>query len=368
MKLLWLTWKDPYHPQAGGAEVVQAELCKRLVADGHQVTVLTAMYDSATTDEMRDGVRYIRGGNRYTVGLHAWRLYRQYGLRGWADQVIEEVNTGPFLARFYIKESHILFFHQLTKVVWFYQFPWFLAPVGYVAEIVALALQWGRSVITVSDSTKADLVRHGFKADKISVISEGITIDPLDTLGDKPNERMLLSLGAWRPMKRTLDIVKAFEIAHASDPSLTLHLAGDDNGVYGASVLRYIQQSDHRDAVKVHGRVSHEEKMRLMRAAHAVAVTSIKEGWGLVVTEANSQGTPAVVYNVDGLRDSTRDGQTGLISAQNTPQSLADSVTELLSDQDRYQQLRTAGWEWSKTITFDQSYEDFMNIISAYGK
>jgi len=40
----------------------------------------------------------------------------------------------------------------------------------------------------------------------------------------------------------------------------------------------------------------------LLQKSHVLAVTSVKEGWGLVVTEANPQGTPAVVYNVDGLR------------------------------------------------------------------
>ena len=37
MKILWLTWKDRKNPLAGGAEVVNEELAKRLVKDGHEV-------------------------------------------------------------------------------------------------------------------------------------------------------------------------------------------------------------------------------------------------------------------------------------------------------------------------------------------
>ncbi len=44
MNILWLTWKDYTHPLAGGAEVVLRELSRRLVADGHKVTFLTARH------------------------------------------------------------------------------------------------------------------------------------------------------------------------------------------------------------------------------------------------------------------------------------------------------------------------------------
>ena len=40
MKILWFTWKDMKNPYAGGAEVVNEQLAKRLVADGHEVTFL----------------------------------------------------------------------------------------------------------------------------------------------------------------------------------------------------------------------------------------------------------------------------------------------------------------------------------------
>lgn len=43
-----------------------------------------------------------------------------------------------------------------------------------------------------------------------------------------------------------------------------------------------------------------------MAAAHVHIATSVREGWGLVVTEAAAVGTPTVAYDVPGLRDSTR--------------------------------------------------------------
>jgi glycosyltransferase involved in cell wall biosynthesis len=367
MKILWLTWKDPYHPLAGGAEVVQAQLCTRLVVAGHSVTILTAAYGAAPVSETRSGVQIIRQGGKFSVYWHAASYYKA-NLIGWADIVLEEVNTIPFFARFYVQEPHILFFHQLARSVWWYQMVFPLSLVGYMIEPLYLHLINRSPVITVSESTKADLVRYGFTSDNISIISEGITLEPLTELSPKPSTKSVLSLGAVRPMKRTLDIVKAFEIAQATMPELKLHVAGDTSGSYGAKVLQYIKNSPCRSAITVHGRVNTDKKLQLMREASVVAVTSIKEGWGLVVTEANSQGTPAVVYDVDGLRDSTRDGVTGLITKQNTPAGLATSIIELLANESRYEQIRTAAWQWSKEITFDQAYQDFMNVLNKYGK
>jgi hypothetical protein len=56
--------------------------------------------------------------------------------------------------------------------------------------------------------------------------------------------------------------------------------------------------------VEFFGRVSDAEKIDRMARAHALVVTSVREGWGLVVTEAAAHGTPSIAYDVPGLRDS----------------------------------------------------------------
>jgi glycosyltransferase involved in cell wall biosynthesis len=387
MKILWLTWKDPTHPHAGGAEVVQRELCKRLTKDGHEVTILTAQYPGAAHEDTQNGCRIIRVGGCYSVYWHAYRYYKKH-LVGWADVVIDETNTVPFFAKYYVKEPHLMFFHQLCREIWFYQMRFPLSLIGYLLEPLYLRLLSGSQAIVVSESTKRDLMRHGFKAGNIHIISEGIELEPLTSLNEvkKYPQPTLLSLGAIRPMKRTLDIIKAFEIiksqattqsvianeAKRSDeaiqqnPLATLRLiiAGNNTGTYAEKVLRHINSSPYRDDIEILGRVSKEMKLELMQKSHAIAVTSVKEGWGLIVTEAASQGTPAVVYNVDGLRDSVRDSKTGLVSKQNTPESLAEAVVSLLANSPtRYKEVCSAAWQWSKEITFERAYKDFTNSL-----
>lgn len=368
MKILWLTWKDYTHPGMGGAEVVLRELSHRLVRDGHQVTFLTVQHEGSKPQETMDGIEIIRvGTSRYIHPFQAMAHYAKH-MRNKYDIVVEVVNTAPyFTALFKGKAQAAVFYHQLAREIWYYELKKPFSSVGYhLMEPLAtwLMSRANAKLITISNSTYQDLRRFGFKNKKAHIISEGIEIEPLATLDNvaKFREPTMLSLGAMRAMKRTLDQVKAFEIAKEDIPDLKLRVAGSTDGPYAKQVLDYIAASPFAKDITLEGKVSTERKIELMQRSHVFSVTSVKEGWGLVVTEAASQGTPAVVYDVDGLRDSVRDGVTGFITATD-PGSLAQGITSLLSDQGRYQAMRQAAWEWSKEITFDKSYSDFKTAL-----
>jgi glycosyltransferase involved in cell wall biosynthesis len=370
MNFLWLTWKDAAHPEAGGAEVVLSELCRRLVADGHHVTILTALYKDASAREQKDGIDYIRvGSNRYLHSFRALGYYLRH-LRSRQDVVVEVVNTAPYFSTLFGgKAKRLLFYHQLARDVWFHEAPPVVSHLGYYAlEPVATRLQaFSRSpAIAMSPSTKNDLHRFGFADEKVHVISEGIPMAPAEDITQftKYARPTILSLGTVRSMKRTMDQIAAFEIAKKRLPKLQLKIAGQASGVYGQAVLRAIEESPYRQDIDYLGRVSPAQKRELMQKSHVIVVTSVKEGWGLIVSEAASQGTPAVVYDVDGLRDSVRHNQTGFVVPPD-PEALADGVIALLTDEQRYEAIRKAAWEWSQELTFDKSYADFMRVVEA---
>lgn len=364
MKILWFAWKDRKNPYAGGAEVVSSELAKRLVKDGHEVTFIVRGHPGEKDDEMIDGYRVIRIGNWRSVYWEAYKYYKKH-LVGWADLVIDEVNTIPFFCKFYVKERNIMLFHQLCRKVWFYEMGFPMNLIGYLLEPIYLWLLNDRKVITVSESTKKDLVKYGFRKNRINIISEGIELDPVADLNvEKYEKPTLLSLGSMRSMKRTDHILRAFELAKKELPELQFVMAGSVASPYGGKILQDVNESFHRKSINYLGRVDKATKIELMRKAHLIAVASVKEGWGLIVTEANSQGTPAVVYNVDGLRDSVRHEETGMVCRKNTPENLARKIVWLLSDKERYEQIRKKAWEWSKGINFEKSYEDFLRSIN----
>jgi glycosyltransferase involved in cell wall biosynthesis len=370
MNILWLTWKDHQHPEAGGAEVVARELIARLQADGHKVTLLTCGYPGAPKREVLDGVEIIRvGSNRYTHPFQALAYYLRH-LKGHYELLIEEVNGAPYFSvLFERKAKKYLLYHQMEGPVWFYETKAPLSHIGhYALEPVAsrLLARSRTPVVTVSKSTASDLVRHGFREDRTHIISEGIEIEALSNIDDveKFDQPTLLSLGAMRAMKRTIDQIKAFEIAKAVIPNLKLKIAGKSDGEYGQKVLAAIDSSPYKADIEYVGKVSIDQKIELMRRSHLIMQTAVHEGWGLTVTEAASQGTPAVVYDVNGLRDSVRHMQTGYVAEQ-SPTALAYGIVKLLGRPSLYEEIRHQAWEWSKNITFDQSYADFKQAVGA---
>jgi glycosyltransferase involved in cell wall biosynthesis len=366
MKILWFTWKDLTHPLAGGAEVVNQELAKRLVKEGHEVTFVVGNYADGITEEIHsEGYRIIRLGSRFTIYWKAYNYYKKY-LQGWADLVIDEVNTIPFFAKFYVDEPSVMFIHMLCRQIWFYELRQPLSSIGYLLEPFYLRLLSSQKVITVSESTRLDLVRVGFKSNAINIISEGTQAPKFSSLPPVSRKQIrptLLSIGAVRPMKRTLDQLRAFEMAKYHLPDLRLWIAGSNDGSYGKKVLKAVKSSPYASDITCYGRVSESLKWKLMQECHFLLVTSVREGWGLIVTEANSQGTPALVYNVDGLRDSVHQNETGRITEHNSSLSMAHTILESFQDLNGYKVMRKKAWLWSNEITFDKSYARFKEII-----
>jgi glycosyltransferase involved in cell wall biosynthesis len=364
MKLLWFTWKDLSHPEAGGAERVNEEIAKRLARDGHEVIFLVGGFQGGEADVQGECYRIIRLGNRYTVYWHGYRYYKTH-LQGWADLVIDEMNAIPFFCKYYVDEPSIVLTHQLNLEMWFYIFRFPLSLIGFMLEPVCLWLQADQCVITVSESTKRDLIKYGFRPEKISIIREGITAEPVEDLSkvDKFKYPTILSLGRITPAKRTLDQLDAFEIAKKQVPDLRLKIVGSAVDGYEEKMLYRIGVSDYVQDIEYLGHVSESKKNELMQKSHLILVTSVKEGWGLIVTEANSQGTPAIAYNVDGLRDSVRNGDTGVLTKENNPNALAGEVVALLRDKNRYNTMRRAAWQDSLRFDYENSYSDFLGVI-----
>jgi glycosyltransferase involved in cell wall biosynthesis len=102
------------------------------------------------------------------------------------------------------------------------------------------------------------------------------------------------------------------------------------------------------------GSLNETEKNAALRRAHFLVHTSLREGWGLNVIEANAMGTPAAVYPVGGLVDSVVAGKTGLVVAEETPKSLATALSEVLKNPAQYESYRRGAWERAKSFQWSE--------------
>jgi glycosyltransferase involved in cell wall biosynthesis len=368
-QIVFVSWKDIKNPFAGGAEVVHQEISKRFVDEGYEVIHLVPGFKGCQAYEVVDGVKIIRVGSS-VFSFFSLALYYKKHLRQTTDILVDVFNCfGSFAFIFGAKKQTVFLIHHIQGKVWVYQtvFP-FIPPLNYLGwliekvNLMLAGLMFKGTVVTVSDSTKHELTSY-FKSDIISVISEGSDISHVSDLDEHEKDDMftILFLGRMVKMKKPLDTLKAFAMFAKKHPNTQLWMAGGDGGDGTMDKIRgFITANGLEDKVVLFNRISNPHKLQLMRKAHVVSVTSVKEGWGLIVTEANSQGTPAITYDVAGLRDSNK---KGLKTDTNKPKNLANLMEIAYEDKELYDKLRRESHEHSKQFTFDQSYKDLSSVL-----
>jgi len=142
-----------------------------------------------------------------------------------------------------------------------------------------------------------------------------------------------------------------------------LVVAGNSDGKYGEKILSMINDSPYSGDIHYAGAVDFNKKILFLRKCHILLVSSVKEGWGLVVTEAASQGTPSIVFNVSGLRDSVKDDITGIICSENTAENIAKNIIELMENKKKYLKLQNNALEYAKSFTLKKSVNKFFEAI-----
>jgi glycosyltransferase involved in cell wall biosynthesis len=90
--------------------------------------------------------------------------------------------------------------------------------------------------------------------------------------------------------------------------------------------------------------------------------SSVREGWGLTVTEAAARGVPAVVYDIPGFRDAVIHERTGLLVEPNAA-ALARGAARLLDDPELYDRLRAAAHRSVPPPTFDAALNVFEEVL-----
>ena len=363
MRIVIFNWRDIKNPAAGGAEVVTHEVSRRWVAKGHRVTVFGAAYKGAPERECVDGVEVVRGGGRIGVYWAARRWYER-DLKGECDVLVDEINTVPFFTPFYASGKIVSLIHQLCREIWFYESALPVALMGYLAEPLYLQAYREIPCITVSESTRRDLIRLGFRREQIYVVPEGINFEPIARGSiQKEADPTVIYVGRLKQSKRVHHVIQAMGLAGQEIPELKLWIVGEGDPAYREKLRALVDRFGIENRVVFWGRVPQEQRNALMSRAHCIAVTSVREGWGLIVTEANAMGTPAVVYDVPGLRDSVRRNVTGLVCEERAPKGLAKVLVDFFSDEALRGCLGEHGLAWSRSFNWDRTAEEVMEVL-----
>jgi glycosyltransferase involved in cell wall biosynthesis len=356
MRILILNWRDVRSTRGGGAERVTHEIARRLVVRGHAVTWLSSSEGGLAQEESIDGVRVIRRGSEFTTRFHAPSVARE----GY-DVVVDAINTVPYLAPLWSRAPVVVFFHQLARDVWWYEAPWPVAALGWATEPVYLQAYRRTPAVVVSPSTRDDLRRLGLRR-TIDVIPLAVSSEAASDLGPKSLEGRLVAIGRLTPSKRFDHAIGALATLRRTHPNARLDIVGI--GDEEEKLLDRAAALGVSDWVTLHGRVDDEVRDRLLEEADAVVGTSVREGWGLTVTEAAMRGTPAVVYDIPGFRDSVVAGRTGIITRA-SPEALADGIRRLIDDPIGYEVIRAAALARAAQLSWDRTADGFEAALAA---
>jgi glycosyltransferase involved in cell wall biosynthesis/O-antigen/teichoic acid export membrane protein len=322
-RILILNWRDLAHPKAGGAEVYTQNVANEWITCGHEVTLFCSSVDGRPSTEEFNGLKIIRRGSRLSVYREARRFYVNEG-RDKFDLVVDEVNTRPFFAARWAHDSQVIaLIHQVCRELWQYQAPFPIAFFGrYWLEPRWLRAYKDVPTVTVSEASKISLGKYGLTQVVVVPEGHGSIIDRPEV----PREAVptIVFIGRLEAHKRPDEAIRAFQLLRESTmPSAQLWVIGT------GPMEEKLRRSAPR-GVEFLGWLTQEEKILHLAKAHVLIVTSVREGWGLVVTEAAAVGTPIVAYRVDGLSDSVR-ASNGVLTAPN-PKQLSFVLQELLGN------------------------------------
>jgi glycosyltransferase involved in cell wall biosynthesis len=349
MRILILNRRDIGNTAGGGAEVYTHEIARGLTEQyGCNVTVLACAFRGSEPEEVIDGVRYLREGNEVTV--HPRGFYYALKNRSRFDLIIDEFNGIGFFTFFFANSA--LLIHQLYREFWFRElgvpgvFP-------YVLESVLLRCYKKKMAITVSRSTEEDLKRMGFENTRI--VMNAIKVFPAVTVR-KDNDTVLTFLGRLRSTKRPEDAIEIFKKVREKVPHARLWMIGR-----GPEEEKLRQSAKGIDNIVFWGWVEESEKLSLLQRSHVLVVPGVREGFGINVIEAAAAGTPAVGYNVPGLRDSIRNGETGFLA-----DSLDEAVlriVELLTDGEKYLMMSNNCVKYAHAFNWQARVSEFWDVV-----
>jgi len=332
VNILLVNWQDLRNPQAGGAEIHLFELFSRLAARGHRVRLVCSGFAGAEPNELVEGIEVQRHGDRHTFALLGRRAVRRALREEAADVVVDDVNKLPLFTTSLTRLPVYTLVPHLFGTTAFQEVSWPMAAMVWLAERPIPRLYRRAWFHAISDSTRDDLVARGVPRERIAVVYPGVdavrfTPDPSLPRHAPPR---FVYVGRLKRYKGVDILLRALAQARQvrSDLSLDIAGSGDDRPRLEALAASL----GLGDAVRFLGFVDEATKLTLLRRAVANVFPSPKEGWGITVMEAAACGTPSLASDSPGLRDSVRDGLTGLLVPHGDVAAMAAAMRRLADD------------------------------------
>ena len=351
MKILMLTWEYPPRIVGGIARVVH-DLSKRLIKDGHEVTVITYRDGNVPEYENDKGVEVYRVDN-YMIhpnNFIDWIMQLNFNMIAKATEVINKeggfdvIHAHDWLVTYAAKSLKQSFNLPMVATI-------HATEAGrnsgihddtqrYINDTEWLLTYEATEVIVNSNYMKGHVQGlFGLPFDKISVIPNGINLNNF-TGRDRDydfrrrfamdNEKIILYVGRLVYEKGVQHLISAMPKILENYHDSKLVIAGKGGMI--DELKSQVESMGLSNKVYFTGYLNQKEVQKMYKCADVAVFPSTYEPFGIVALEAMLAGIPTVVSDIGGLNEIVEHGVNGMKSYTGNPNSIADSVLSLLFD------------------------------------
>ena len=171
----------------------------------------------------------------------------------------------------------------------------------------------------------------------------------------------MVAVGRLVPVKRFDLLFRVLADVKRRHPALRAAVIGEG---YERPHLEAVRRAlGAEDWLAMPGRVDDGELVDWYRRAWMVASSSLREGWGMTLTEAAACGTPAVATDIAGHRDAVVDGRTGLLASE--ADGLSTAIGRLIEDTDLRTRLGHQALERARWFTWEATARATLEALAA---
>jgi len=352
----------------GGAERRYYEIAKRLALKSYEVHLYGMKLWKGPNVIKKGGVYlhgicparpvYTREGRRSIwqamyFGIHCLKLTKE-------DFDIVDCCGFPYFSLFTCKLVSLIKREKLYSTwleVWGRDY-WqeYLGKLGTIAYIVEwLSARMPDEIISISRHTTNKLIQELKVTKPIHTIPVGIAFDEIRKVEESRFKSDVIYVGRLMDFKNIDMLIAAIGLVKATEPNVRCYIVGD--GPKKRDLVNLTTQLDLQNNITFSRfRISPQDVYALMKASKVFALPSMREGFGIVVLEANACGIPVITLNHkdNAAKGLIEEGENGFVCQPNE-KDLADSISRVLSANPN-EKLKEAcinsarKYDWNKTM------------------
>ena len=370
MRILTIIYEFP--PIGGGGGRAAYDICKELVARGHNVTVLTAHMHGLPLEEYKDGIRLIRipslRSESFRASFFTMLAYVLSGL--WAGLRLIRLDRPDIIHTHFAVPSGALawMLSVLTGIP--YVLTAHLGDVpGGVPEKTGKWFRWlepftkpiwkrAKKVVAVSEFTRQLALQHYSVA--VQVIPNGADVTHLAPAEIKVNTPpRLVFAGRFVYQKNPVAIVQI--LSQLKDLNWQCVMLGD--GPMLEDIKREIGKAGMNERFDLPGWVTSEQVLDHFSRSDILFMPSFSEGLPVVGVQALAKGLAIVASRIGGFLDLVDENKNGYLIEVHDKDAFAGILRELISDKDLLFQFRKASLEKSRDFEIQKVVDQYQKIF-----